>query len=300
MDVFKKPQKICKGTPSTLQVTALANPPARVYQFDSFLLDQTERILLCGKTLVALPPKVFDVLSVLIESAGHLVTKATLLEKVWRDTFVEEANVSVNIAILRKILRQSAGGQPYVETVRKRGYRFVAKVLEFEGEDALHVWRHEPETVVVAPPESEPGPSGFNSLAVLPFENESKDPDAEYLSNGLSESIINSLSQHKDLRVLGRNTVFRYKSKQVDPQRVGEDLGVGAVCTGRILQLGEQVIIRAEVVAVRGGWQIWGQQYHRRLSDILAVQEEVAEEISSQLRIRLTADEKKRLTKLYG
>ena len=272
MDVFKKPQRICKGTPSTLQAPALANFPARVYQFDSFLFDQTERILLYGKTPVALPPKVFDVLSVLIESAGHLVTKATLLEKVWPDTFVEEANVSVNIAILRKILRQSAGGQPYVETVRKRGYRFVVKVLE-------------------VPQERKPGLSGFNSLAVLPFENESTDPDAEYLSHGLSDSIINSLSQHKNLRVVGRNTVVRYKRKQVDPQRVGEDLGVGAVCTGRILQLGERVIIRAELVAVRGGWQIWGEQYHRRLSDILAVQEEVAEEISSKLKIRLTADD---------
>lgn len=126
-----------------------------------------------------------------------------------------------------------------------------------------------------------------------------KDPDAEYLSDGpVKVSLI--VSQHKDLRVLGRNTVFRYKSKQVDPQRVGAELGVGAVCTGRILQLGEQVIIRAEVVAVRGGWQIWGEQYHRRPSDILAVQQEVAEEISSKLRIRLTADDKKRLTKGYG
>lgn len=300
MVVLKEPQKICKGTPNTLQAPGFANPPARVYQFDSFLLDLTERILLCGKIPVALPPKVFDVLSVLIESAGHLVTKATLLEKVWPATFVEEANVSVNIAILRKILRQSAGGQPYVETVRKRGYRFVAKVLEFEGENALDVLRHEPETVVVMPQESKPGLSGFTSLAVLPFENESKDPDAEYLSDGLSESIINNLSRYTDLRVLGRNTVFRYKSKQVDPQRVGEELGVGAVCTGRILQLRERLIIRAEVVAVRGGWQAWGEQYHRRLSDILAVQEEVAEEISSNLKIRLTADDKKHLTKRYG
>lgn len=299
MDVFKKPQKICKGTPSTLQAPVLANPPARVYQFDSFLLDKTERILLCGRTPVALPPKVFDVLSVLVESAGHLVTKATLLEKVWPDTFVEEANVSINIAILRKILGESAGGQPYIETVRKRGYRFVATVLELEGENALNVLRHEPETVLVVSQESKLRLTGFNSLAVLPFENESKDPDVEYLADGLTESIINSFSHLEDFRVIGRNTVFRYKAKSADPQKIGEELGVRSLLTGRILRLGDQVIIRAEVVDLKEGWQIWGEQYHRKLTDILVVQEEIAEEISQKLRLRLTADEKRRLTKRY-
>lgn len=289
MDVFKKPQKICKGTPSTLQTPALANPPARVYQFDSFMLDQTEGILLCGRTSVALPPKVFDVLSVLVESAGHLVTKATLLEKVWPDTFVEEANVSINIAILRKILGESAGGQPYIETVRKRGYRFVAKVLELEGANALNVLRHEPETVLVVSQESKLGLSGFNSLAVLPFENESKDPDVEYLADGLTESIINSFSHLEDFRVIGRNTVFRYKAKSADPQKIGEELRVRSLLTGRILRLGDQIIIRAEVVDVKEGWQIWGEQYHRKFSDLLMVQEEIAEEISKTLRFRLSA-----------
>lgn len=299
MDVFKKSQKIRKETPSTLQTPAPANPPARVYQFDSFLLDQTERILLCGRTPVALPPKVFDLLSVLVESAGHLVTKATLLEKVWPNAFVEEANVSINIAILRKILGEGSGGQPYIETVRKSGYRFVAKVLELEDEIALNVLRHEPEAVPVVLQENKPALSGFNSLAVLPFENESKDPDAEYLADGLTESIINSFSHLEDFRVLARNTVFRYKAKSADAQKIGEELGVSSVLIGRILRLGDQVIIRAEVVDVKEGWQIWGEQYHRKLSDLLMVQEEIAEEISKKLRLRLSADEKRRLSKRY-
>src|SRR5215510_2048392 len=110
MDVLKKPQKISKRTPRFLHARASAKPAARVYQFDSFLLDPVERVLLRGRTPVALTPKVFDILSVLVESAGHLVTKTALLEKVWPDAFVEEANLSVNIAILRKALGQSAGG----------------------------------------------------------------------------------------------------------------------------------------------------------------------------------------------
>lgn len=282
MGVFKKPQKNCKETPSTLHAPALANPPARVYQFDSFMLDQTERILLRGRVPVALPPKAFDVLSALVESAGHLVTKAALLEKVWPNTFVEEANVSINIAILRRILSESSGCQPYIETVRKRGYRFVAKVLELEGENAPRL-----------------GLSDFNSLAVLPFENESTDPEVEYLADGLTESIINRFSHLEDFRVIGRNTVFRYKAQSADPQKIGDELGVGSVLTGRILRLGDQVIIRAEVVSVKDGWQIWGEQYHRKLSDLLLVQDEIAEEISKKLRLRLSAEEKSRLNKRH-
>ncbi len=283
-----------------MQAPALANPPARVYQFDSFLLDQAERILLCSKTPVSLPPKVFDVLSVLVESAGHLVTKATLLEKVWPDTFVEEANVSINIAILRKILGENAGGQPYIETVRKRGYRFIAKVLEVESESVLKVLRHEREPAPLVSQKSKLDLSqGFRSLAVLPFENESNDPDVEYLADGLTESIINSFSHLEDFRVIGRNTVFRYKSKSADAQKIGEELGVRSLLTGRILRLGDKVIIRTEVVDVKEGWQIWGEQYHRKLSDLLMVQEEIAGEISKKLRLRLSADEKRRFIKRY-
>ena len=300
MDVLKKPQKICKDTPNTLRPPSPMNSAARVYRFDSFVLDQAERILLRGRTPVALPPKVFDVLSVLIESAGHLVTKATLMEKVWPHTFVEEANVSINIAILRKFLGQSASGQIYIETVRKGGYRFVAKVLEVESESALNILRHEQGSLGTTPCESKLGLSqSFSSLAVLPFENESGDLDAEYLADGLTESLINSFSHLENFRVLGRNTVFRYKAKAKDPQRVGQELGIRSVVTGRILRLADRVIIRAEVVDVKEGWQIWGEQYHRTMSDLVVVQEEIAKEISTTLRIKLTADEKRRLTKRY-
>ena len=298
MDVFKKSQKISKGTAKTLQVPAPPNRAARVYQFDSFLLDQAERVLLHCRTPVALPPKIFDVLSVLVENAGHLVTKTTLMEKIWPDAFVEEANLSVNIAILRKALGQSPGGQHYIETVRKRGYRFLARVLEVESESALKVLRKEQE--IRAIPESTLVLSqDFNSLAVLPFVNESGEPDAEYLSDGLTESIINSFSHLPDFRVLARNTVFRYKAKSADPQKIGQELGVRSVLTGRILRLSDRVIIRAEVVDVKEGWQIWGEQYHRKLSDMLVVQEEIAQEISTKLRLKLTADERKRLTTHY-
>jgi TolB-like protein len=227
---------------------------------------------------------------VLVESAGHLMTKASLVEKIWPDAFVEEANLSVSIATLRKALGQGAG-RHYIETVRKRGYRFVARVLEVESESALKVLTHEQEPASLITQENKFTLSHcLNSLAVLPFENESGDPGAEYLSDGLVESIINSFSHLEEFRVLARNTVFRYKAKSADPQKIGEELGVRSVLTGRILQLGDQLIIRVAVMDVQGGWQIWGEQYHRKLSDVLAVQEEIAGEISAKLRLKFTAD----------
>lgn len=140
---------VCNKLQSTATVSrnpALANLQARVYRFDSFLFDQVERILLRDTTRVSLTPKVFDILSVLIESAGHLVTKASLIEKIWPDAFVEEANLSVHIATLRKALGQRVG-RHYIETVRNRGYRFIARVLEVESESALKILTHEQEPV---------------------------------------------------------------------------------------------------------------------------------------------------------
>ena len=137
----------------------------------------------------------------------------------------------------------------------------------------------------------------IDSLAILPFQNASDDPDTEYLSDGITEAIINSLSQLPKLRVVPRPTVFRYKGREVDPQAVGRDLDTRAVLAGRVLQRGDTLIIRTELVDVANESQIWGAQYNRKLSDIFAVQEEIAKEISEKLRLQLTGEQKKRLTK---
>ncbi|MFN2599148.1 MAG: BTAD domain-containing putative transcriptional regulator [Pyrinomonadaceae bacterium] len=144
----------------------------------------------------------------------------------------------------------------------------------------------------------QPG-AAINSLAILPFVNASSDPASEYLSDGITEGIINGLSQLSQLRVMARSTVFRYKGLDVDPQEVGLKLGVRAVLTGRVLHRGDTLNIQMELVDVSDGSQLWGEQYGRRASDIFEVQEEIAEEITGKLRLRLSGEERGRLTKRH-
>jgi serine/threonine protein kinase/Flp pilus assembly protein TadD len=142
-------------------------------------------------------------------------------------------------------------------------------------------------------------PEAINSLAVVPFVNASANADAEYLSDGISESLINSLSQIPKLRVTARSVVFRHKGKDVDPQKLGRDLNVRAVLTGRVQQRGDTLIIQAELTDVAEGTQLWGQHYDRKMTDVLAVQDEIAKEISDKLRLKLTGEEQERLTRRY-
>jgi TolB-like protein/lipoprotein NlpI len=139
--------------------------------------------------------------------------------------------------------------------------------------------------------------SPAKSIAVLPFDNQNRDPNTDYLSDGIPESIINSLSQLPQLRVMARSTVFSYKGKDVDPRKVGHDLGVAAVLMGRLIQQGDNLAIRTELVNVADGTELWGQQYNRKLADVFAVQEEIAREISEKLRLKLSGPEKQQLAK---
>jgi serine/threonine protein kinase/tetratricopeptide (TPR) repeat protein len=139
----------------------------------------------------------------------------------------------------------------------------------------------------------------FESIAVLPFVNQTGDPETEYISDGLTESIINSLTQLPDLRVIARSSVFRYKGKETDPIVVGNQLGVRAVLTGRILQRGDNLTVSVELVDVRDNQQLWGEQYERKVSDLLAVQREIAQDISEKLRTKISGEVQGRVTKRY-
>jgi serine/threonine-protein kinase len=139
----------------------------------------------------------------------------------------------------------------------------------------------------------------IDSLAILPLANASQDSQMEYLSDGITESIINSLAQLPKLRVVPASTVQRYKGQAVDPQRAGQELQVRAILTGRVQQVANALIVKTELIDVAHNAQLWGEQYRRQLTDIFALQDEISQEISDKLRLQLTGEEKRKLVKRY-
>ena len=232
-----------------------------------------------------LQEKPFQILALLVERAGEVVTRKDLRERLWAPethvTFDRSLNTAMNK--LRRVLGDTAGNPRFVETLPRRGYRFLAPVTQAGG----------------PAPRALKTRATIDSLAVLPFQNASSDPEMEYLSDGVSESLINALSQLPEMRVMARSTVFRYKGRELDPQTVGRELGVRAVLTGRVVQRGDTLVIAAELVQVDRGWRLWGERYRRPLSDIFEVQEEISQEISDKLRLHLTSEDNRRLAKRY-
>ena len=221
-----------------------------------------------------------DLLILLVERHRQLVWRADIAKRLWDPGVFVDVEMGVNTAIrkVRQALRDSRESPAFIETISGKGYRFIAPV------DAAPLGRHQ---------------EAIESVAVLPFANDSADPDAEYLSDGITETLINNLSQIWNLRVVARSTVFRYKGKDIDPQKAGNDLHVRAVVSGRLLQRGNTLIVRAELMNVATGGQLWGGQYNRKPEDVFALQDDLSREISEKLRLQLTGEERQRLTKRY-
>jgi TolB-like protein/Flp pilus assembly protein TadD len=141
--------------------------------------------------------------------------------------------------------------------------------------------------------------AAIQSVAVMPFTNESGNADVEYLSDGITESLINSLSQLPNLSVKARSTVFHYQGKDVTPQQVGSELSVQGVLNGRFMQRGDQLTLSLELVDARTGDQIWGEQYNRKTADLVSLQSEIARDVSNKLRIKLSGADQQKLVKNY-
>src|SRR5712671_5698499 len=218
--------------------------------------------------------------SLLVKRHRQLVWRADIAKRLWDPGVFVDVEMGVNTPIrkVRQALRDSRESPAFIETISGKGYRFIAPV------DAAPLGRHQ---------------EAIESVAVLPFANDSADPDGEYLSDGITETLINNLSQIWNLRVMARSTVFRYKGKDIDPQKAGNDLHVRAVVSGRLLQRGNTLIVRAELMNVATGGQLWGGQYNRKPEDVFTLQEDLSREISEKLRRQLSGEEKQRLTKRY-
>ncbi|HET6978363.1 MAG TPA: winged helix-turn-helix domain-containing protein [Pyrinomonadaceae bacterium] len=264
---------------------------SRIYEFKGFRLEAGQRRLLFQGQPVPLKPKILDLLLFLVEMRGQLVVKEDLMREIWPDSIVEENNITVSMSILRKTLGDDQLTHQFIETVPRRGYRFLAEVVEVPVEKPAASVVRRPDTQTESQDET------IDSLAVLPSQMPGSDPNVEYLSDGITESIVNMLSRIPKLRVLACSTVFRFKGKDVDPQTIGLQLNVKAVMMIRVMRLGEKLIIRSELVKVSDGSQLWGEQYNRSPNDILAVQDEIARAISESLKFKLTGQERIRLTK---
>src|ERR1700688_291259 len=285
-----------------------------IYEFGPFRLEPVERRLLRSNEVVVLTPKAFDTLHLLVRNSGHLLEKDELIRMLWPDTFVEEGSLSNNIFLLRKALGEDPA---FIETVPRRGYRFVGAVRQFPcgpptraekpaeaGAPAVVSipskarWVERSRTAVsiaaVALLVAALAATGWfyrwvgrggekiDSLAVLPFVNSTADPNTEYLSDGITESLINSLSQLPNLRVMSRDSVFRFKGKETDAKTVGRDLGVRAIFKGRVTQRGDTLNISAELIDSRDSSHIWGQRYDRKLADMDTLREEIAGEMGER------------------
>jgi TolB-like protein/DNA-binding winged helix-turn-helix (wHTH) protein len=264
---------------------------------------------------VKLQQQPFEVLAMLLERPGEVVTREEIQKRLWpADTFVDfDRGLNRATNRLRESLGDEADSPRFIETLPRRGYRFIAPVAKWD--EGGHVAELVPAQADAVPTNGSPHSPGYDrvrlrigfliaivaialltltawfsffrpragaieSVAVLPFSNGSSDSNAEYLSDGITESLINNLSQLPNLRVMARSTVFRYKAKDADPQKIGNDLHVQAVLSGRLLQQGNVLIIQAELMDVKTGTQLWGGQFNRSTEDVLALQDDLSREIA--------------------
>jgi len=251
------------------------------YEFRQYRLDTRARLLFRNGQRVVLTPKAVDLLIALVEAQGQTVDKHELLRRVWPDTVVEEGSLTSHIFQLRRALGEGAGGQRFIETIPKRGYRFVSPCAQL-GSSA-------PAAGV-----------GRLMLVVLPFENLSGGRKHDYFSEGLTEEMISQLARlnPEQLGVIARTSAMQYKSTTKTPQQIGRELGVSHLLEGSVRRAGGRVRITAQLIRVSDATHLWAEGYERELHDILALQAQVARAIAREIQITLTVRADRRLDRV--
>lgn len=292
--------------------------------FQSFRLDTSNQCLWRGEERVQIPPKAYDVLRYLVENPGRLVTPDEFLEKLWPETYVNPEVLRKYILDIRKVLGDRPGKPQFIETVTKRGYRFIAAVedesLTSEAESAIHA-ELAPVVDISAMEKSSRGYSlqrlavivlltvvvigatashfwpntggvnrpvlSENSIAVLPFTDLSPGKDQEYFSDGLSDELITYLAKTPGLKVVARSSAFQFKGKNEDLHTIARKLGVANVLEGSVRKEGDRARISVELIKSDDGFQRWSETYDRDVKDIFAVQDEIAQAVVAALQSKL-------------
>jgi len=260
------------------------------YAFGPFRLDAGAEILYRGTEPIAVGQRAVALLGVLVERAGTPVAKEALIEAAWPGLAVEESNLTVQIAALRRVFAQEPGGERWIETLPRRGYRFVGPV---EGEaaktDSLTDETTASEVVSALPLPDKP------SIAVLPFANLSGDPEQEYFADGLADEIITSLSKFHWFFVIARNSSFTFKGRAVDVKQVARELGVQYVLEGSVRRAVNRVRIIVQLIDALSGRHVWAERYDRDLEDIFAVQDNLTEAIVAAVAPSFISEEARRV-----
>ncbi|MCA0340010.1 winged helix-turn-helix domain-containing tetratricopeptide repeat protein [Shinella sp. 838] len=241
------------------------------FAFGPFVLDSGAGTLLRNDDPVAVGHRGLKLLAALVGRPGEILGKAELMDAAWPGMAVEEGNLTVQIAQLRKLLGPAEGGGEWISTVPRVGYRFTGAI-------APHRMDRVPRPLPDRP-----------SIAVLPFVNVSSDPQQESFSDGLTEDLITDLSRMPGLFVIARNSVFAYKGRAADVCAIAKDLGVRYLLQGSARHAGGRVRINAQLVDALHGDHLWADRFDRSLDDIFAVQDEVAGKIVEALLGRLRA-----------
>jgi len=269
-------------------------PRIAVYRFGPFELDGAEYRLLREGVEVPLQLKAFETLCILVEHAGRLLTKDDLLRQLWPGTIVEENNLNKNISMLRKALGECPSGLSYIETVPRVGYRFMAQVEQISAAGPTLVMSHEPPPASPMPPEA----PKRKSVAVLYFENLSGNCDDEYFRDGMTEDVITELEKIKELRLVPRTSMVAFRDKPVPITQVGDQLCADFVMEGSIRRAGDRLRITARLADTASGHSVWAERYDRRMEDVFAIQDEIAQSIALALRVVLTDKEKSEIEKV--
>jgi TolB-like protein/DNA-binding winged helix-turn-helix (wHTH) protein/Tfp pilus assembly protein PilF len=308
-----------------VQASADSQP---ILRFGDFELDPHSGELRKRGIRIRFQNQLFELLTLLVERPGELVTREEIRDRLWPREEFGDLDHRLNIAInkIRQALHDSADVPRFVETVPLRGYRFIAPI-ERVGQAA---WRKQPTlplrikvglaaslfailagylvvqsfqgTAGLLPairPATAVSGEVITSVAVLPFENLSDDPELEYLSDGTPQSIIYGLSRLPQVKVISFSSVLAYKGQTLDAQKVAKDLGVRALLIGRLNQQGDNLLVNVELVDTKDNSVLWGEQFNQKIAELLDVQEKIAMEISDNLRWQLSGEEQSMMTKRY-
>ncbi|HXM96146.1 MAG TPA: winged helix-turn-helix domain-containing protein [Candidatus Dormibacteraeota bacterium] len=300
------------------------------FAFGPFRLDAGDLVLRRGDEEIPLTRKAVQTLLVLVENAGHVMGKDTLLERVWPGTFVNESTLAQNILTLRKALGKQVGGEDYICTVPKRGYRFEASVTESASAGPA-IWPSGPvrephgdtrgaplsqqpilyalltvgvviaiSAVYLARSRSIPAAANIartkiQSIAVLSLTNLSGDPSQDYLADGITEAITTDLAKFRSLRVVSRTSAMQYNGRKKPLPEIARELHVDAIVEGSMMRSGAHVRVTAQLSRAANDEQIWAESYEREVRDLLALQNDVARDIAEHVQAQITTQDRQRL-----